>query len=108
MILGTSNDNSFFDQAYPAGIEFGRGHFSFRGRSYADPEDGLFAVLPNPFDPDKVLYLIAGNSAMELYEMTSRYHREIPSWAVFKEDEIVDQGYFEPDGFVIDLTAAGN
>ncbi len=42
---------------------------------------------------------------MELYEMTSEYHKGIPSWAVFKGDEIVDQGFFEPEGYVIDLTA---
>jgi len=103
MVLGTLDDNSFFDTVSGAGIEVGRGHFSFRGRSYSDPEDGLFAVLPNPFNPNRVLYLIAGNSAMELYKMTSRYHREIPSWAVFEGGEIVDEGYFEPEGFVVDL-----
>ncbi len=104
MVIGTGGDNYFFDGLAGAGIEIGRGNFHFRGRQYADPRDGLFAVLPNPYNPEKVLYLIAGNSAMELYEMTTVYHREIPSWAVFKGGEIVDQGYFEPEGFVIDLT----
>ena len=41
---------------------------------------------------------------MELYHMTSKYHRGIPSWAVFNAAEIVDQGFFEQEGFVIDLT----
>jgi hypothetical protein len=103
MVLGTLDDNSFFGRVPAAGIAVGRGQFSFRGRTYTDPEDGLFAVVPNPFNPAKVLYLIAGNSAMELYRMTVRYHREIPSWAVFRGDEIVDQGYFEPQGFVIEF-----
>ena len=35
--------------------------------------------------------------------MTSRYDRGIPSWAVYSGGEIADQGYFEPDGFVIEL-----
>jgi hypothetical protein len=103
MIFGTLNDNYFFDHLEGSGIDVGHGHFTFRGRSYSDPDDGLFAVLPNPFNPEKVLYLIAGNSAMELFRMTSVYHRGIPSWAIFKGDEIADQGFFEPDGLVIDL-----
>ena len=104
MVLGTGNDNYFFDVLDGTGIEVGRAHFKFRGRQYSDPEDGLFAVLPNPFNPKKILYLIVGNSAKELYEMTTVYHREIPSWAVFKGSEIVVQGFFEPEGYVIDLT----
>ncbi len=104
MVIGTGNDNYFFDGLSGAGIEIGRGYFNFRGLQHTDPQDGLFAVLPNPFNPEKVLYLIVGNSAKELYEMTTVYHREIPSWAVFKGSEIVDQGFFEPEGFVIDLT----
>ena len=103
MVFGTLNDNYFFDRLEGLGIEIGRGHFTFRGRSYSDPDDGLFAVLPNPFNPEKVLYLIAGNSAMELFKMTSAYHRGIPSWAVFKGDDIADRGFFEPEGHVIDL-----
>jgi hypothetical protein len=103
MVIGTGNDNYFFDGLAGAGIEIGRGTFNFRGGQYVDPRDGLFAVLPNPFNPEKVLYLIVGNSAKELYEMTTAYHREIPSWAVFKGSEIVEQGFFEPEGYVIDL-----
>jgi len=103
MVLGTLNDNYFFDHLAVQGVTVGRGHFTFRGKTYSEPEDGLFAVLPNPFNPNKVLYLIAGNSAKELYEMTSHYNRGIPSWAVFRGAEIVDQGYFEPEGFVTDI-----
>jgi hypothetical protein len=107
MALGTLDDNYLFHNLSKHDIEIGRGHFRFRGRSYTDPDDGLFVVLPNPYNPEKVLYAIAANSAAELYAMTSRYHREIPSWAVFEGDEIVDQGYFEPEGFIIDLPSGG-
>jgi hypothetical protein len=103
MAVGTLDDNYLFHHLEDQGIDFGRGHFTFRGREYADPGDGLFLVLPNPYNPEKVLYLIAANSAKELYLMTSTYHRGIPSWAVFHGDEIVDQGFFEPEGFVFDL-----
>jgi hypothetical protein len=104
--MGTTDDNYLFGHLEGSGVEIGRGFFSFRGQTFAEPDDGLFAVLPNPFNPEKVLYLIAANSAKELYEMTRRYDRGIPSWAVYKGGEIVDQGYFEPEGFVVDLTAA--
>jgi hypothetical protein len=103
MVLGTLDDNSFFHHLSEHGIEIGPRHFRFRGRSYTDPADGLFVVLPNPYNPDRVLYAIAANSAKQLYHMTETYHRGIPSWAVFSADEIVDQGYFEPDGFVLEF-----
>jgi hypothetical protein len=103
MVIGTLDDNYFFHHLEDHGIGVGRGHFSFRGRTYADPEDGLFAVLPNPYNPDRVLYVIAANSAMELYHMTETYHREIPSWAVFRGEEIADEGFFEPEGFGLEL-----
>jgi len=38
--------------------------------------------------------------------MTTVYDREIPSWAVYEGSDIVEQGFFEPDGCAIDLTAA--
>ena len=103
MVLGTTGDNSLFSRLGTSDIDIKRGRFEFRGRTYAAPDDGLFAALPNPFNPRRVLYVIAANSAMELYHMTEAYHREIPSWALFKGDEVVDQGTFEPAGFVIDL-----
>jgi len=103
MVMGTTDDNSLFSHLVGSDIEMERGEFSFRGRTFAQPDDGLFAVLPNPFNPKKVLYLIAANSAKELYEMTTTYDRGIPSWAVFKGGEIVDQGFFEPEGFVVEL-----
>lgn len=103
MIIGTLDDNYFFHHLKDYGIAVDRGVFRFRGRTYGEPEDGLFVVLPNPYNPKRVLYALAANSAMELYHMTSAYHREIPSWAVFKGAEIVEQGVFEPDGFVFVL-----
>ena len=48
-------------------------------------------------------HVLAANSGMELYDMTETYHRGIPQWARFKGDEIVEQGYFDREGFVIDL-----
>jgi hypothetical protein len=103
MAMGVLDDNYLFHHLSALGIAHGRGWFEFRGRVYSDTDDGIFLVAPNPYNPERVLYLIAANSAKQLYEMTSAYHRGIPSWAVFEGAEIVDQGVFEPEGFVAEL-----
>lgn len=38
---------------------------------------------------------------MQLHDMTKAYHRGLPSWAVFKGDEVVDQGVHAPEGKAI-------
>ena len=104
MVIGTLEDNAFFAKI-PADVpvRLGRDHFEWMGQSYGEPDDGLFLVLPNPFNPDRVMYVIAANSGMELYHMTETYHRRIPQWARFKGDRIVDSGYYERPGFVIEV-----
>jgi hypothetical protein len=74
------------------GITAGKNFFQWQDKTYAAPDDGLFAVFPNPYNPQKVVYLVIANSALELYQMTKEYHR-MPSWAVFKGEEIVKKGY---------------
>jgi hypothetical protein len=86
-------------------VEFGRDHFSWMGTDYGASDDGLFLVVPNPWNPAKTMYVLAANSGMQLYHMTRTYHRDIPQWARFKGGEIVDKGYFERPGFVINLPA---
>jgi hypothetical protein len=65
----------------------------------------LVLVAPNPFNPDRVLYLIVANSALELHWMTSSYRRDIRSWAVFEGGEVIDQGYHRPPGFDLEVPA---
>jgi hypothetical protein len=84
-------------------VRFGRNHFQWMGATYAGLDDGLFLVVPNPWNPDRVMYLMAANSGMQLYHMTEVYHRGIPQWARFEGSEIVDSGYFDRPGFVIEL-----
>jgi hypothetical protein len=100
IVMGTLNDNGLFRDAL-AGlpVRFGHNHFEWRGVTYADPNDGLFLVAPNPFNAKRVMYVIAANSALELYHMTKKYTREIPSWAVFEGDKIIEQGYHPPPEF---------
>jgi hypothetical protein len=103
MVIGALDDNSWFgrlESELP--VEFGRNSFRWRGRTYAEPDDGLFLVMPNPFKPERVVYVFAANSALELHQMTKRYHRRLSSWAVFKGDEVVDRGFHEPAAFSFD------
>jgi hypothetical protein len=100
MVIGALDDNSWFgrlDGELP--VEFGRNFFRWRGRTYAGPDDGLFLVMPNPFNPERVVYVFAANSALELHQMTKAYHRRLSSWAIFKGDEVVDSGLHEPSEF---------
>jgi hypothetical protein len=104
MVMGTLADNYFFDHVpEEVPVRFGRNHFEWMGETYGDPDDGLFLVVPNPWNPGRVMYVLAANSGMQLFDMTETYHREIPQWARFKGEEIVEQGYFEREGFVIEL-----
>jgi hypothetical protein len=83
-------------------VTFGRNHFRWDGKSYGRPDDGLFLVLPNPFNPKRALFLVAGNSALELHQMTKAYSAKIPSWAVFRGDEAKLQGFHAPDRFAFE------
>jgi len=103
IVTGTLNDNALFrDGLGGLPVTFGRNHFTWQGRTYADPDDGLFLVVPNPYNHDRVMYVLAANSALELWEMTKRYERNIPSWAIYHGDKIVARGYHAPAGFIID------
>jgi hypothetical protein len=104
MVMGTLADNYFFgDVPSNVPVSLGRDHFTWKGEAYGDPDDGIFLVVPNPWNPKKTMYVLAANSGMQLFHMTETYHRGIPQWARFKGAEIVEQGYFDRPGFVIDL-----
>ncbi len=104
MVMGTLADNSFFGRMPEnVPVAFGRDNFRWMGSEYGASDDGLFLVVPNPWNPAKTMYVMAANSGMQLYHMTRTYHRDIPQWARFKGGEIVDKGYFDRPGFVIEL-----
>ena len=104
IVTGTLKDNYFFGhmpENLP--VRLGHNHFEWMGETYGEPDDGLFLVVPNPWNPERVMYVIAANSGMQLFDMTETYHRDIPQWALFKGEEIVDKGYYDRPGFVIVL-----
>ncbi|MCP4663163.1 MAG: hypothetical protein GY856_47840, partial [bacterium] len=104
IVMGHPTDSSLVERmAEQLPVEFEKNLFRWRGTTYAEPDDGLFLVLPNPYNPQRVLYLIVGNSALELYRMTKTYRRGLPSWALYEKDEVVDEGYHRPEGLVFEF-----
>jgi hypothetical protein len=93
IVLGGAADNgisALFGKA--VGLELGKNSFIWRGKKYADPDDGLFVVVANPFNSARNVYMFVGNSALEQYQMTKRY-QPLPSWAVFKGEQVIERGY---------------
>jgi len=103
-VMGQPQDNTLMrtlDEKLPQ-IEFGKNFFRWYGMTFARPDDGMILVLPNPYNPKKVLYLFVANSAMQLYEMTKRYSRDVPSWAIYRGDRIVASGFHQVERYVFD------
>ncbi len=92
-VLGGIADNGLMKRIVKElGLSVGKNFFQWQGKTYGAADDGLFAAFPNPFNPKKTVYLVIANSALQLYRMTKRYEK-MPSWALFKKDEIVKKGY---------------
>jgi len=100
IVMGTLNDNRWFSNGIGGlPVKFGRNHFEWRGVTYSQSDDGLFLVVPNPFNTKRVMYILAANSALQLHEMTKVYVRDIPSWAVFSGDQVAAKGYHPAEAF---------
>ena len=96
IVLGGKADNALVARlAPPLGIDAGKNFFRWEGKTYGDADDGLFVAMPNPWNPSRVVYLFLGNSALEVYQMTKRF-QGLPSWGVWKGDQVTDRGYFSP------------
>jgi hypothetical protein len=93
IILGHPSDNSFFNKiADKIPITFKHNMFIYDEKIFAEPDDGLIIALPNPFNTNKIIYLVIANSALELYKMTSKFYRNY-NYAIFKGDKIVEEGF---------------
>jgi hypothetical protein len=49
-----------------------------------------------------LLHLFIGNSALQNHQMTKKY-TPLPSWAVFKGDQVATKGYHGVDRFELEL-----
>jgi hypothetical protein len=98
-VLGSPVDNGLMERMVKKlGLSVGKNFFQWQGKTFGAADDGLFAAFPNPFNPQKTVYLVIANSALQLYQMTKRYVK-LPSWTLFKKDEIVKQGYHSVKNF---------
>jgi len=103
IVLGQAEDNTVLaHMAASLPVMLGKNWFRWQGKSYTRSDDGLFLVLPNPYNRERVLYLILANSALELHEMTRTHSAAIPSWALFKGSEVKEQGYHPVERFVFE------
>ena len=103
ILLGGSEDNRLSRlYAESVGLTLGKNLFRWRGKLFADPDDGIFIACANPGNPARTVYLFVSNSALQQYQMTKRF-QPLPSWAVFKGEQVVDRGYHDVPGMVVDL-----
>ena len=106
ILLGGPRDNALVARLFaalgePAPARLGDGSFHFRGRTHGRADEGLFLALPSPFGRGRLVYLFAGNSALQLHEMTKAYIPGLPAWALFQGEEAKEQGYLDEDRFVL-------
>ncbi len=105
-LLGAPSDNVLAARvAGKLAATFGKGFFRRDGTTYARPDDGIYLCVPNPWNPERVAWLFAGNSALELHQMTKAYAAGLPQWAIFRGDEIKAQGWAPVDRFLFEKLA---
>jgi hypothetical protein len=90
---GISESDLLTGIAEKLSLNLGVNHFEWMGKTYGDADDGLFVAYPNPYNHDKFIFLMIANSALQLHMMTKDYHRNVPAWALFEKDQIVENGH---------------
>lgn len=84
-------------------FEAGSGWFTWQGRTYGRPDDGLLAAFPNPWNPKRMLVLVLANSRTQQWAMTRAIPRGLPGWALYRGGELKAKGHARPEGMAIDL-----
>ncbi len=74
-------------------LKTGKNYFKWQDKTYGSWDDGLFLVIPNPYNKKKIIYLIISNSALQLYHMTNKFPRNVKSWSIYKKEKIIKNGY---------------
>jgi hypothetical protein len=106
IVFGGAEDNALVarlaaEKKLP--VEIGRRFFRWQGKTYGRSDDGLALALPNPWNPQRVLYLYLANSALELYHMTHSFQRGMQSWALFRGPEVTSKGFHDLDAMAQEL-----
>jgi hypothetical protein len=103
VIMGTAGDNTLADTVARAlGCIVGKGMFQWMGRTMSDPSDGVVIAGPSPFNPKRMVYVVMGNSAVQLWHMTKR-HTPLPGWALWKKDVVVEKGFVPAAHHVVEF-----
>jgi hypothetical protein len=99
VLLGGASDNEMARSLpLPAELKIGKGWFSWQGKVFGSPDEGIFLALPNPANPGRAVYAFLSNSALELHFMTRR-HQALPGWAVFKGEQVQEKGFLAAEGY---------
>ncbi|HQN07241.1 MAG TPA: C45 family autoproteolytic acyltransferase/hydrolase [Thermoanaerobaculia bacterium] len=105
-VLGAPSDNALAARlAGKLPATFGPGWFAYGGKTYGRSDDGLYLCLPNPWNPERVVWLFAGNSALQLHQMTKAWGGSLPQWAVYRSDEVRARGFTMPARHVFERLA---
>jgi hypothetical protein len=86
-------------------LETGKGFFRWQGRTYARPDDGIAVAFPNPWNPARTVYLYLANSKVQSWHMLRAWTRGLPSWAIWKEGEVVSKGFLGAGRLDVAVTA---
>jgi hypothetical protein len=75
------------------------------GRRTAAPTTASTSAFRTPWNPERVVWLFAGNSALQLHQMTKAWGGSLPQWAVFRSDEVRARGFTTPARYVFERLA---
>ena len=95
LLFGGPADNSLVARLQAEGklpFAAGPGWFSWQGRTYGRPDDGLLAAFPSPWNPKRMLVLVLANTRQQQWAMTKTLPRGVPGWAVYRGAEIQSKG----------------
>ena len=107
VLFGSPEDNAVLARMareHPLPVTFGRGSFSYAGKTYGRADDGLALAFPNPYNPKRTVYLYAANSQMQVWHMTHAFQRGLPAWALYRGADTVAKGFSPQARFELPVT----
>lgn len=106
VLFGGPADNGLVARLQAEGrlpFQAGRGWFTWQGRTYGRPDDGLIAAFPNPWNPRRLLVCILANSRTQQWAMTQSIPRGLPGWALYRGGEPTLKGQAPAEALAVVL-----
>ncbi|WP_243287907.1 C45 family autoproteolytic acyltransferase/hydolase [Geothrix terrae] len=106
VLFGGPADNGVVARLQAEGklpFEAGPGWFTWQGRTYGRPDDGLLAAFPNPWNPKRMMVFVLANSRVQQWAMTKTVPRGLPGWAIYRGGEVKEKGQPATEGMVVDF-----